>query len=239
MPYRLILKFLFFQVLFLSIIELSHASESSVYDFSWLDSDKEIYVLQNRKYRKIGKAEASVGYGMTVSGAFVDASALQARFSYFFKEDWGFQFLYSKNSGSENDAAKSVRNAGGPGSTPFRRIVDNYMAGMLLWSPFYGKINTFNKIVYFDWILGAGYGKLEETNNRDELTSGALSSKSLKTETHSTFFLETGLKFYINKSFNLNLNLTAGYYKAKNALTKPSDVYYSNYDLTVSAGYSF
>ena len=31
------------------------ANEKSVYEFSWLDKDKEIYVLQNRKFRKVGK----------------------------------------------------------------------------------------------------------------------------------------------------------------------------------------
>ncbi len=31
------------------------ASEKNVYDFSWLDQDKEVYVLQNRKFRKKNK----------------------------------------------------------------------------------------------------------------------------------------------------------------------------------------
>ena len=52
------------------------ASESSLYDFSWLDKDKEVYVLQNRQFHKKGTMNLALGGGMTVSGAFVDAYAL-------------------------------------------------------------------------------------------------------------------------------------------------------------------
>ena len=149
--------------LLLSLIVSSQvfANEKDIYEFSWLDPDKEVYVLQNRKFRKSDRLYLNAGWGMTTSGAFVDASAIQGRVGYFFSEDFGLEGLYSKNTGKENNTAASVRAGRGNGtgsSTPFRRIVESYSGGMIIWSPFYSKINTFNKIVYMDWIFGVGYG---------------------------------------------------------------------------------
>ena len=128
-----------------------HASEDSVYTFKWLDQDKEVYVLQNRTFRKDGRFFVNAGGGITTSNAFVKSYNAQVRANYYFNEEIGFEFLYSKNSGKENAAADGLRlTAIGTGGIPFRRIVNNYMAAMLVWSPFYAKINTFNSIVYLD-----------------------------------------------------------------------------------------
>ena len=73
---------------------------------------------------------------------------MQARFGFFFTEELGVEFLYSKNSGKENDTAQSVRRGpDGSGTIPFRRIIDQYYGAYFLWSPFYAKVNTFNKII--------------------------------------------------------------------------------------------
>ena len=112
----------------------SFAGEGDTYSFTWLDPDKEVYVLQNRKYRKAGKLHLNIGAGVTTSGAFVDATTFQGRAGYFFSEDWGFEAVYSLNNGEENGTAASLRNEGTAGSVPFRRIVDSYVGGMVLWS---------------------------------------------------------------------------------------------------------
>ncbi|ATH06620.1 hypothetical protein BIY24_01315 [Halobacteriovorax marinus] len=217
----------------------SYAAEGDAYDFSWLDPDKEVFVLQNRKFRKAGRLHATGGFGFTTSGAFVDAKAFQGRVGYFIKEEFGVEFLYSKNSGEENSTATSVRNPGGPGSFPFRRIVDNYMGAMFLWSPFYNKINTFNKIIYMDWILGIGFAKLEETNNRNEITSSG-GDTSLTTESHTGLMWDIGAKFYITERWDIRIDLTSVNYKAMEAKTVGAEeILYSNYDLTVALGITF
>ena len=53
------------------------------------------------------------------------------------------------------------------GVTPFLRREKNLLGAMALWSPFYGKINTFNKITYFDWFFGLGLGLLKSESNSD------------------------------------------------------------------------
>jgi outer membrane beta-barrel protein len=216
------------------------ASEKDIYEFSWLDPDKEVFVLQNRKFRKAGHIHMNLGGGITTSGAFVDATSIQGRVGYFFTEDYGIEGIYAKNSGKENDTAKGVRsvNGGGTGTTPFRRIVESYTGAMLLWSPFYSKINTFNSIVYMDWIFGLGYAQLKEKNNKLRITQGQSAEGIETSESHNGFMWEAGLKFYISDSFNIRTDLTAVHYSADNIST-PGSSYKSNFDATVSLGYSF
>ncbi|MBT3585722.1 MAG: outer membrane beta-barrel domain-containing protein [Halobacteriovoraceae bacterium] len=234
-------------VLFFVLITFPHqavqAAESDTYDFSWLDPDKEVFVLQNRKYRKKGKVHINLGGGITTSGPFDDATALQGRVGYFFMEEWGFEILHSKNSAEENNTAKSVRNEDGVntgGSIPFRRLIDSYTGAFILWSPFYAKINTFNKIIYMDWILGVGYGKIEETNNSGEFLSGAVSATPFVQESHNGIMWEMGFNFYINDSFSVRTDFTAVHYKATvPSSTTASEDNYHNYDLTIAFGFRF
>lgn len=226
-----------FLLLSMALSSRAFASEKDIYEFSWLDPDKEVYVLQNRKFRKAGHLHVNAGGGITTSGAFVDSTAIQGRVGYFMTEDFGFEGLYSKNSGKENETAKGVRNTGGgTGSTPFRRIVDNYWGVMATWAPFYSKINTFNKIVYMDWIFGVGYGQLKEKNNKLDIQNGYSSPETL--ESHSGVIWEVGMMFYLDQSFSIRTDLTAIHYSAPNIKTAGSSMK-SNFDATVSLGYSF
>jgi outer membrane beta-barrel protein len=235
-------KFIFalFSFLFIAIAPpLAFAAEGDTYNFSWLDPDKEVYVLQNRKYRKNGRVYINAGGGITTSGAFVSAKNLQGRVGYFLREEWGLEFLYSKNSGEENKTALSVRNEGSSGSVPFRRIVDNYYGAMVLWSPFYSKINTFNTVVYVDWIFGLGYASLTETNNREEFINNQ-SNFTPTQETHSGIMWQAAMKFYLNENFDVRLNLATVHYKAPKASVATSEeAWNTNYDLSATLGYSF
>lgn len=237
MKSKILASFFVFSLIFSSHV---FASEKDIYEFSWLDPDKEVFVLQNRKYRKANRAYINLGGGITTSGAFVDSTSLQGRIGYFFTEEYGFEAIYAKNSGKENNTAKGVRNSGGggTGTTPFRRIVENYKGGMFVWSPFYSKINTFNKIVYMDWIFGLGYASLEEKNNKLRFTQGQVAEGVETKETHSGIMWEAGMKFYLSEEFSVRVDLTAVHYSADNISTAGSS-YKSNYDATVSLGYSF
>ena len=239
-----LVSYLTFFFLILTPLDVK-AGESDTYSFTWLDPDKEVYVLQNRKYRKKGKVHLNIGGGTTLSGAFVDANTLQGRAGYFFLEEWGFEGIYAKNSGSENVTAESVRNRGASGSIPFRRIVDAYMGWMILWSPFYTKINTFNKIIYFDWIFGLGYGSMQETSNREEFL-GLGTSETVTN--HNGLLWDVGMKFFISETFNLRLDLTVFHYKADIVKTagvsgtedlNSDSEWNSNWDLAASIGINF
>lgn len=227
----LVLVFLFPSLLF--------AGENDVYEFSWLDPDKEVYVLQNRKFRKANMFHVNAGYGLTTSGAFVDSNAVHLRGGYFFSEDWGFELMYSKNSGEENDTFKSVvSSVGGSGTTPFRRIVQGYYGVMALWSPFYTKINTFNSIAYMDWIFGLGYGQLTEQSNKKRFDNTVINDSEITEETHGGVLWTAAMKFYVSETWSIRGDFTGVFYSATEPkLGKKQNV--NHYDATLSIGMGF
>ena len=218
---------------------LLHAGEESLYDFSWLDPDKEVFVLQNRKFRKANKIHLSGGFGMTTSGPFVDAVSFQGRLSVFMHEEWGIEGIYAINSGDQNDTYESVVNPGGTGSTPFRRIVQNYAGAMFIWSPFYAKINTFNSIVYLDWMFGLGLASLSEENNtRSFLTNGV--DRVSTSGSHTGLLWQTTFNVYLSQLTSFRIDLTVVHYQArKPSNTVSENELYYNFDLTASLGVRF
>jgi outer membrane beta-barrel protein len=236
------MKLFFFFLFSLSAIS-SNAGEKSLYSFSWLDSDKEVYVLQNRKFRKNESFYVGALGVKTISGAFIDSYGASLRAGYFFKEDWGLEFVYGKNSSSENDTAKGVKEAG---TIPYYRKIDNYMGAMLMWSPFYSKINTFNSIYYFDWIFGLGLGRIETQNNANEMDPSAVSDNKLTNEQDMGLLWNTGLRFYISESWSLRLDFTGIHYQATKNRTiegdtssQKSEKLFSHYDLGLGLNYTF
>ena len=228
-------------LIFLGTSGKAFSLEGDTYSFDWLDPDKEVYVLQNRKYRKKGKLYFNVGGGVTTSGAFVDTTVLQGRVGYFAREAVGFEFIYSKNDGKENDTFRRAENfGGGAGSTTFRRIVENYVGGMLMLSPFYTKINTFNQIIYADWLLGLGYAKLEESNNEERLVEQLPNAPETKLS-HDGILWNLGMKIYLSKALSLRIDLTTVFYQADKVGGAESDkkIWWSNWDAVASLGISF
>lgn len=233
-------------LIFLSLMisHVSFAGEDSTYSFSWLDRDKEVYVLQNRKYRKKNHFILNVGYGVTTSGAFTNGNAIQGKLSYFMHEEFGLGIVYTKNQGEENTTAETLRGTSGTaGARPFRRITENYMGAMFLWSPFYSKINTFNKIIYLDWIIGLGFGKLDESNNREEVLVGA--DRDDITESHQGPMWSLGAMFYLSKMMSLTFDVNAFHYQAERVFSGTSggsigdDIWTSHFDLTLLFGLRF
>lgn len=234
-------KSILFIILSISFSFSLFSSEEDKYDFSWLDPDKEVYVLQNRKFRKNKNFYFDIGPSVAISEAFVSSIGFQIRTGYFFKEEWGFEVLYVSKDGKENETAKSVRGEfGTSGSTPFRRIVDSYAGAVLLWSPFYTKVNTFNKIIYLDWIFGLGYGSLSETNNREEFLTGGVNSNP-ESKSHGAILANTALKFYLTQSWSLRLNVQGAFYQAKipSSNSRKGSSWQSHEDISLAIGYTF
>ncbi|MBL7663720.1 MAG: outer membrane beta-barrel domain-containing protein [Bacteriovoracaceae bacterium] len=213
------------------------AGESSTYDFSWLDKDKAVYVLQNRTFRKSGTVYVGGTFGMTTSGTFTDATVMQGRAGYFFKEEWGIEFIFSKNSGKTNETFDNVQEAG---ADVFYRKVNSYSGGMLLWSPFYAKINTFDQIIYFDWFFGLGYANVNSTDNRSDFIVPTVSNVTTST---SGILLASGIRAYINESWSLRIDLTNLRYNddylIPQATVAARKELFSNTDFTIGLNYAF
>lgn len=230
---------IFFVLCSLIVCSAVMAAESSLYNFSWLDKDKEIYVLQNRKFRKDGQVYIGGNLGKTISGAFINAYGASLRGGYFFREDWGIELVYGKGTGGENTTAKGVREQG---TVPFYRKVDTFTGGMLMWSPFYSKINTFNKIFYYDWLFGVGAASINTKDNRRRFDDQ--SDSSLTSESTMGLLWTTGMRFYISQSWSVRLDFTGLNWRAKRFSKRGStkvdkEDYFSNYDFAVGLNYAF
>ena len=216
------------------------ANEKSLYEFSWLDKDKEIYVLQNRRYRKVGTAYIGALGVKTISGAFIDSYGGSARAGYFFSEDWGIEGVFGKSSGHTNDTAKGVESSG---STGFYRKIDNYTGAMLMWSPFYSKINTFNQVFYYDWMFGLGVASIKTLDNRLELPT--VKSSTLTSSSMMGVLWNAGLRVYINDNWSIRIDFTGLHAKPKSGNVNAASGsistsnLFSNYDLGVGLNYAF
>jgi len=230
----------FSAILLFLIISFSsklHSSEGSTYSFDWLDPDKEVYVLQNRKFRKDGHFYLNLGFAYTFSEAFWDGGTGTLRAGFFFWEEWGLEAVFSAVSGSENTTAESVRGAGGPGSIPFRRITSGYGGLMVWWSPFYSKTNLFNGIVYSDWLIGLGVVSVSDKNNLDEVATGSPGCCEDIKETHTGMIFDVAWQFYIWTKWHLRIDLTSVNYFAEGV--NGDSEHFGTWDLGLSIGYRF
>lgn len=234
--------FLLILTLIMSTVVL--ADEKSLYNFSWLDNDKEIYVLQNRKFRKDGRVYVGGTLAYNLSQDFLDAYGGTVRGGYFFREDWGIELLYAKNESTESDTAKGVKEQG---AFPFYREIDSVMGAMLMWSPFYSKINTFNRIVYFDWMFGLGVGSISTKDNRKlfDTTIPQADRQALTSESNIGALWNTGFRFYLNENWSLRLDITGVSYKADKTKADQSSnkstasKLFTSYDLGLGLNYAF
>jgi outer membrane beta-barrel protein len=216
------------------------ASEDE-YDFSWLDPDKKIYVVQNRKYTKKNRVELALSGGFGVGEPYRNRKTLLPRAFYYLNETWALSFLTGFNSNAENQdfiALKSVSSV-----FPAVRDVQNFYGGSVVWIPFYGKINMFNKIFYLDWHLEAGMGQV---NTEIDLNTSRTGSPNIHESAHTSFHWGTGQKFFITRNFAARLDFLALYYKAPTGLdgsltsekgSAPDT--YDNYFVTLGLSYTF
>lgn len=223
-------------ILFLACLftTVAYAGKQSLYDFSWLDEDDQVYVIQNRKYTKKKKFYAGFSGGPSAGSAFLSQYGVQARIGYFFREDLGLEALFSYNLTSQNDNFDEVR--GTSQTIPFYRAINNYAGLMLLWSPWYGKINMFRKVIYFDWILGFGAARISDEHNRSSVETNF--EESLTSESHFGLLWKIGMRFYITKYMGFRFDVTPVHYKAEKASGTESR-FYSNYDFGFGFDFSF
>jgi outer membrane beta-barrel protein len=230
---------MFFVLFSLVMTTMVMAAESSLYNFSWLDKDKEIYVLQNRKFRKVDTVYVGANAAKTITGAFITAYGVTGRAGYFFREDWGLELVYGKGMGGENTTAKGIKEQG---TVPFYRKVDTYVGGMIMWSPFYSKINTFNKIFYYDWLFGLGAASINSLDNRAKFDG----KNTLTSETNMGILWSTGMRFYIDQHWSFRLDFTGLNWRADrygkpagSGSTQKKTDWFNNFDVALGLNYAF
>lgn len=213
-----------------------HAGESDLYDFLWLDPDKSVYVLQNKIYPKDKSFYVDISYGNGLSGDFQDTTGAGVKGGFYFAEEWAFEVGYLQYSHTDNSAYDAIKAVNG--AEPFTRRFLNATSAYLIWSPFYGKINTFNKIYYFDWSFGVGAARVKAESNLDSVTDPSLPN-TFKEEDYTTFNLKTNVKFHINKRLHLGLEFSNANFQANSPSQPGSKKWKQNNDVLFSVGVSF
>lgn len=214
----------------------TYAGEESLYDFLWLDPDKKVYVLQNKLYKKEHSFYGDLGYISNFTSKFQDTNGFALKGGYYFHEEWGIELFYQQYANSNNDDFRNVRLINE--AVPFIRRPKETYGAAVIWSPFYGKINTFNKIFYFDWSFGAGIAQVKTESNIKTVRIDDAPNK-YETEIYSGAILKTNLKFHINENVHLGLEYMNTYYMAPGPKDPKSDKLRTNTDLIFSIGFSY
>jgi outer membrane beta-barrel protein len=215
------------------------ATEKDLYDFLWLDPDKKVFVLQNKVHKKENSIYANIGFGSGLSSNFQNTSLLHLNAGYSLSETLAIEGLYTSYSNSDNDAFTNLKRINGV--VPFIRNTKSGYGIMAKWSPFYGKINTFNQIFYFDWSFGAGIGKL---NTESNATTAAITSQAntYAKESYTSIISKTELMLHLNKYFHINAGLLFNTYRAPGPTINgvaPNDSLRNNMDVIVGIGFSY
>ena len=217
----------------------THAGEKSLYDFLWLDPDKKVYVLQNKLYKKEHTFYADIGYLANFTSKFQETQGFSFKTGFYVHEEWGLELFYNQYSNRDNDDWRNVRSING--ADPFVRRFNSSYGAMAIWSPFYGKINTFNQIFYFDWSFGLGIAKIDAESNRSTVDDTNLKSKYNK-ERYNAAVWKTNFKFHMTENVHLGVEWMQHHYKAKGPDRngkKASESFKTNQDLIISVGFSF
>lgn len=232
------LKTLFWALMILVPFSIE-ASEKDLYDFLWLDPDKKVYVLQNKVYKKKNTFYADLNYLKSTDNAYLSSSGINLNFGYYFLEEWAFELNYTQYSNSFNDNYTNLQRING--SIPFIRKLNRTMGASAIWSPFYGKINTFNKIIYFDWSFGAGLQNIEAESNKDTVASSS-TADSFNNESYVGASIKSIFKVHATKNINIGIGFNRLMYQAPGPTVKGipgQDSWRSQTEFMIGIGISF
>ncbi len=235
-------------MLFVTISFPTFSADNSLYQFEWMDDDKEIYVLQNRKFRKSGRFNLSLMGNLNISDKFVNTFGGGIKAAYFFKEDWGVEFGFGIGKPSYNDTFDRVAEQQ---AVPFYNAITQHISASVVWSPWYGKFNTFNVIYYVDWYVSLGVAQVSTEDDSPafdvSVSPSQVKAKQFDTNEDSSLGLtwSTGLLWYLTKSIGLRLEFTGFHYQGvwtreeSGATPEEFDVTFHNYNMGLGINFLF
>jgi outer membrane beta-barrel protein len=209
-------------------------SADSDYNFNWLDPEKKIYVLQNRRYTKANRIMLSLLAGPGSGNAYRTVFNVEPRLSYYISEAFGFEIFYTSTSNSPNGNFTSLQNTNKT-LIPFIREFNHEEGAMMEWIPWYAKINVFNSILYFDWYFNLGLGSISSQNFTQTNTNAPVVANP---ETLTGIYWGTGHLYHLNQNWTVRLDVTSAIYHAAND-PQGDKTWYSNYNFEIGLGYRF
>jgi len=219
-----------------SYLPRAKAAEKDLYNFLWLDPDKKVYVLQNKVYKREHTVYLDVGYLKALSSKFQNTNGFKIKGGYYFKEEWAVELFFNKYSNSNNDTYQNAKAVNG--IEPFIRRFNSSFGLLGVWTPFYGKINTFNRIYYFDWSFGAGPAFIKAESNLKTAAASGTENRYDK-ESMTGAMGKTELRFHLSKNVHIGLEYQNTMYKAAGPRTPNTKSWCNNGDALISVGFSF
>ena len=210
--------------------DAAEADSTESYDFSWLDPDKKIYVLQNRKYKKANSLLLSAGGGLASTNAYRTSYSVSPRATYYVSESLGFEVFYSKFSNSPNNTAKAIDTTG---VRPYIIELNSAVGFVVQWIPWYAKINVFNFVLYFDWYFGVGAGSLSASM----IPGSASASFRPVNENLTGYYFTTGHQYHVSENFVVRLDFSNVWYNAKQRAVTGNEVLFSSSNFEVGVGF--
>ena len=120
------------------------------------------------------------------------------------------------------------------------------MTANIVWAPFYSKINTFNKIIYYDWLFGAGLSSITTKDNRNEFKKNTAESSILTEETGMAYSWFTGFRFFITENWSARVDFRGTHSNADRAVDNGTatsfDIkksWFHYYDFQLGINYTF
>lgn len=226
---------IFFTLIFILGMSNSMADDKSFYGFKWLDDDETVYVIQNKEYPKSKRIGVDLSYVKSDNSAYQNTSGLIGAVTYYFNEDYSLDFTYKLYSNSNNRDLDSLLND--KDTKPLVRIIDSAMLVHFSWIPFYGKLNTLDKIIYMDWGVGGGFGKFTTKSNYKTFLDENVAFR-LQPEENYGFNIRTFFKFYMTRQWNFGIEYHTTGVKAITSATLAEEVIFFN-DILVTLGYMF
>ena len=215
-------------------------AEESDYNFSWLDPDKKIYVLQNRRYRKADTPELYLLGGTSLGDPYRTVFQVQPRFGYWFSESMGLELFYSSRFHSTNTAYQALVDAISKSTNayyPYIREVNSQFGALFNWAPWYAKINVFNSVLYFDWYLSMGAGLLQ-TQIGQKTKDDAVTGRTWSNEDLFAVYLGTGHLYHLDERWTVRLDFLGHFYSANVYGPGTTDkAIYSNFAFNLGLGY--
>jgi outer membrane beta-barrel protein len=206
--------------------------EGDEYDFSWLDPDKKVYIIQNRKYRKAMRPSVYAGGGLNLSNSFRTAYLGMVKPGFWINEQFGVEGVLAFHSNSDNATLTALKRQ--TTVLPYVREIRSYFAANFVWAPFYSKLNIFNYILYMDWMISAGMGSVNSANDRNTVAGAG---SNFQTQSHIGIFMGTAMNFYMSKNFFVRLDLQGVNYGATGADDRSRR--FQSFDFTTGLGVIF
>ncbi|MEN9723493.1 MAG: hypothetical protein RJB38_1479 [Pseudomonadota bacterium] len=208
-------------------------TDSSPYEFSWLDPEKKIYVLQNRKFTKAGRLMLSV-LGGVGSNPYRKVYGFEPRVALYFSESLGVEVFYTKWWNSSNTTFRSLEASSGATTLPLLREIRGQMGGLIHWVPWYAKINVFNQILYFDWGFQLGLGRLDAVLLSKQNSTDPFSEQA---DDQTAFLAGTSQQFFLNQDWSVRLDVLGTFYNATYSKNSGDKTWFSTFQFGAGLGY--